>query len=74
MAPTKIIHSIKSAGGGDYISFQPWHDAQKRNLVSANQIESAEVYGPNPIGNICDFNTGWTTSPTCYIEDRKSVV
>jgi hypothetical protein len=41
--PTPITHTIKSSGG-DYTTLLAWESAEQRDLVAADETETAEVY------------------------------
>jgi len=64
---TIITHTIKPAGGGDYTTLQAWYLAQKRDLVTPDEIAKAECYkGGNCSNGVrLDVTTG-PTSPTQF--------
>lgn len=71
--PTEVISSIKPAGGGDYTSLNAWEAAKRSNIVTADQIQIAEVYsGGNSLSAQLSITTGWTTNSTHYVEIRAA--
>lgn len=72
---TEVIHIIdpSNAAGTDYISLQAWVTAQRRNLVSANEIAIAECRGGRDYAFSALYVsfTDWTTDADHYIEIRN---
>ncbi len=70
--PTTVISAIKAAGGGDYTTLAAWEVAKKGNLVVADQIQIAEVYGGGSVGVVSLLNADWTTNATHYVQIRAA--
>lgn len=62
--PTTIVNEIRPSGGGDYTSLNAWESAEQRNLVSADEIEQAEVYSGGTATTGTFTIAGWTTDLT----------
>lgn len=63
---TEVISTIRSSGG-DYTSLSSWEAGEQKNLVTADEISTAECYNDWPSGLSDEVNiTGWTTDSTRY--------
>lgn len=71
---TEVIHIIdpSNAPGTDYTSLSAWESAQRRNLVSLDEIAIAECRGGrDAVFGAWYINSGWTTGPNNYIIVRN---
>jgi hypothetical protein len=63
-----IVHTI-GLTGRDYTSFTAWDAAQRRDLVVANETETAECYNDGEIDDTVSISyLDWTTDETHYIK------
>ena len=64
---TEVFSHIR-ASGGDYTSLSAWEAGEQRNLVTADQIETAVCYNDWPTGLVDELDiNGWTTDATRYV-------
>ena len=71
---TTEIKTIKPGGGGDYSSLSAWDSVERTDLVTANKIKVAEVYGGGNAGRVylLTYSGFWITDATRYIEIRAA--
>ena len=62
---TEVIKTVKSSGG-DYTSLSAWEAGQQGNLVTADEIRTAECYSFQDTTAVTIV--GWTTDATRYIK------
>jgi hypothetical protein len=65
---TEVISTIRSSGG-DYTTLSAWEAGEQANLVTADEISTAECYDDWPSG-LSDNVTvsGWTVDSTRYVK------
>lgn len=65
---TEVISTIRSSGG-DYTSLSSWEAGEQTNLVTADQIATAECYDDWASGLSDEVTiSGWTTDSTRYVK------
>ncbi len=69
---TTVISSIKPTGGGDYTTLAAWEAAKRSNLVTANQIQIAEIHRGGNVGIVSISESYWTVDSTHYIHIRAA--
>lgn len=63
-----VVSHVIAPSGGDYTSLSAWESAQKRNLVSADEIAEARMRTfSGGLNDSSAFNSGWTTDATRFI-------
>lgn len=75
MAST-VTKTVGPGGGYDYTNLVEWYNAEKKDLVAADEVHIVECYGGNCLaaasGALTFTNGDWTTDPTRYIEIRPA--
>ena len=72
---TTEIKTIKPAGGGDYNSLNDWELAERTNLVTADKIKVAEIYGGGSCLTPPQFvmaSANWTVDANRYVIIRAA--
>ena len=72
---TTEIKSVKRDGTGDYTTITLWEAGERTNLVTADKIKVAEIYGRavnGDVGGIVLQAADWTTDATRYIIIRAA--
>jgi hypothetical protein len=63
---TEVVHTVGS--GGDYPTLEAWEAAQRRDLVSADEIAVAEIIGTVTISAVDYVSiSSWTTDSDRYV-------
>jgi len=68
---TTVTSTIKESGG-DYTTLTAWEAAKQANLVTADQIQIAELYAFTTYLNDSVTVSGWTMDATRYAEIRTA--